>query len=821
MCPTPTAGRTVGAVGGRRIRVSRLRARSVAGHELALPSFAYAAGRDPLDARTLEAIALGVTTRKYCRALDPLPAGIRERAVAKSSVSRRFVALTRAHLTTWLAQPLDDHYIRIVFLDGLHFRDHVILIALGVDSQGQKHVLALREGTTENATVCKALLADLRERGLDLERPLLFVIDGGTELRKAIREACGAAAVVHRCHVRKRRNVLEHLPERMRPRVRRVLDEAYGSSDAALATRRLLQLAAGLEQTHPGAAASLREGLEETLTLQRLGVTGALYRTLRSTNAIENLNGLVGHFVRHVRRWRDGRMLVRWIAAGLREAGRSFRRVRGTGPLPKRSSQLDYYNIRRPGRAPRGRSCNSSSNIADREPRSHGRWPNVPNVDRTNVVNVDRVNEALAAGNLDVPGLFPRLESLRDAPAVFRIEMGLETLPAQPGVLLIRGARQYGKSTWLEASMRATVREHGAGTALFLDGDYLRDADHLSAEVSRLAAAYRADAPVRRLFVDEITAVADWERGLKRVLDRGELQRVLVVTTGSRATDLRRGSERLPGRKGKLARTSYLFPPISYAEFLRAGGSRLGPRRVGAYLLSGGSPVALGEMIRAGRLPEWAVDSVRDWVQGECARSGRSHRSLVAVMEQLHRHGGTALGQTKLARDAGLANNTVAAGWIEMLSDLLCVGTSAAWDAAKRVEVARKPAKYPFVNLLAAAVWSPDAPRAPEDFGRMQPERQAAWHEWAVAQELFRRAAIRGQADPERIPHWQGGGHEIDFVAAADAFIEVKRGQTSALDFAWFAKVFPKGRLTVVCATPFEGDRVRGVTLEAFLTGEA
>ena len=336
-------GSTRGEVtlGGRRILVPRLRARSVDGHELALPSFTYAAGRDPLDARTLEAIAIGVTTRQYCRALDPLPAGIRERAVSKSSVSRRFVALTSAQLATWLARPLADVDVRIVFIDGLHFREHVILLALGVDSQGQKHVLALHEGTTENATVCQALLTDLRARGLDLDRPMLVVIDGGGGLRKALRETCGATAVVHRCQVHKRRNVLEHLPESMRPRVRRVLAEAYELADAALAKRRLLQLAAGLDHTHPGAAASLREGLDETLTLQRLGVTGALYRTLRSTNAIENLNGLVGHFVHNVRRWRDGRMLVRWIAAGLQEVTRTFRRLRGHRDLATLICALD------------------------------------------------------------------------------------------------------------------------------------------------------------------------------------------------------------------------------------------------------------------------------------------------------------------------------------------------------------------------------------------------------------------------------------------------------------------------------------------------
>jgi len=340
-------GQTPGEVtlGGRRILVPRLRARSVDGHELALPSFTYAAHRDPLDARTLEAIAIGVTTRKYHRALDPLPAGRRERAVSKSSGSRRFVALTSVQLATWLARPLDKVTIRVRIIDGLHFREHVVLLALGVDSQGQKHVLALREGTTENATVCKALLTELRDRGLALDRPILFVIDGGSGLRKAIRESCGAAAIVQRCQVHKRRNVLEHLPETMRPRVRRVLDEAYGLADAARAKRRLLQLAAALEHTHPGAAASLREGLDETLTLQRLNITGALYRTLRSTNAIENLNGLVGHFVRHVRRWRNGRMLVRWIAAGVREATRSFRRLRGHRDLPALVRALDRVTV--------------------------------------------------------------------------------------------------------------------------------------------------------------------------------------------------------------------------------------------------------------------------------------------------------------------------------------------------------------------------------------------------------------------------------------------------------------------------------------------
>jgi transposase-like protein len=328
-------------VGGRRIALPRLRARSMAGQELPLPSFRYASAHDPLDAYTLDQIAIGVATRKYRRTLDPLPAGVAERAISKSAVSRRFVALTSTKLTTWLTAPLDGLDIRGLFIDGLHFRDHVILLVLGLDAQGVKHVRGLREGTTENATVCKGVLADLRQRGLDLDHPVLCIIDGGTGLRKAIRESCGDVALVHRGYVHKRRNVLEHLPEAMRPRVKKAIDEAYGLADAELAKRRLEQLAAGLHRTHPGAAASLREGLAETLTLQRLGISGAFYRTLRSTNAIENLNGLVGDFVRNVRRWRDGRMLVRWVAAGLDEARRSFRRVRGYTDIPKLIRVLD------------------------------------------------------------------------------------------------------------------------------------------------------------------------------------------------------------------------------------------------------------------------------------------------------------------------------------------------------------------------------------------------------------------------------------------------------------------------------------------------
>ena len=328
-------------LGGRRIAMQRLRARSMDGRELRLPSFGFAASRDPLDRRTLEAIAVGVSTRKYHRSLDPLPSEESERSVGRSSVSRRFVALSSRLLGEWMSRPLDRLDIRVVMIDGIFLRDHCILIALGVACDGAKHVLGLHEGSSENATVTKAMLSELIDRGLDAEQPILFVIDGGKGIRKAITELFGAAAVVQRCQVHKRRNVLDHLPESMQPNVRRAMQQAYDTPDADLARRQLERLARSLERDHPGAAASVREGLEETLTLQRLGISDALYRTLRSTNPIENLNGSVAHFTRNVRRWTDASMMLRWVGTALHDAHKQFRRLKGFRGVKQLVAALD------------------------------------------------------------------------------------------------------------------------------------------------------------------------------------------------------------------------------------------------------------------------------------------------------------------------------------------------------------------------------------------------------------------------------------------------------------------------------------------------
>jgi putative transposase len=234
----------------------------------------------------------------------------------------------------------------VVLIDGIVFHEHCILIALGIAADGTKHVLGLREGSTENATVANALLGDLISRGLPSDRALLFVIDGGKGIHRAIRDTFGDLALVHRCHVHKKRNVRRHLPERLQGSIVRVMNDAYARTSAPLAKRQLERLARSLDRTHPGAAASLREGLDETLTLQRLGIRGSLYRTLATTNPVENLNGSVSRFTRNVKRWRDGAMVVRWVATGVRGAEHRFRRVRGFRDMPRLVAALRKHQAR-------------------------------------------------------------------------------------------------------------------------------------------------------------------------------------------------------------------------------------------------------------------------------------------------------------------------------------------------------------------------------------------------------------------------------------------------------------------------------------------
>ena len=333
-------------LGGRRVAVSRPRARSVDGHELSLPSWREWSTRDPLTERAVEQMVLGVSTRRYARSLEPLAPTASVRGISKSAVSERFVYGTERKLAELMSRDLAKFSFTALFIDGVHFGEHVVLAAVGVDEHGDKHVLGLREGATENAAACKALLADLFERGLDTGHSLLVVIDGAKALHKAVVEVFGARALIQRCREHKKRNVSEALPERLRAAVRTAMNQAYATHDAKRARRLLDNLARRLEHQHPGAAASLREGLDQTLTVMGLELPNHLERVLSSTNLIENLFSRVREIGRRVRHWQSGTMVLRWSAAGVLEAERSFRKVAGYRAIPTLVAALRVHDAK-------------------------------------------------------------------------------------------------------------------------------------------------------------------------------------------------------------------------------------------------------------------------------------------------------------------------------------------------------------------------------------------------------------------------------------------------------------------------------------------
>jgi len=318
-------------LGGRRVPVERPRVRSAdRGGEVPLVTYAHFADRDPLTAVVFERMLAGVSTRRYRRTQEPVGSTLEQaaRSTSKSAVSRAFVERTRRALSELMSRRLDDLRLAVMMLDGLELKGRTNVVALGITTEGVKIPLGLWDGSTENATVATALLSDLVERGLDPEQGILFVIDGAKALRKAIRSVFGEAPV-QRCVRHKERNVLEHLPERERPAVKQRLRRAWALDDHPRALDQLRQLASELERSYPGAAGSLREGMEETLTLTRLGVTGSLKRTLESTNPCESMLEIVRHTQRNVKRWSSGEMALRWTAAGMLEAERQFRRIIG------------------------------------------------------------------------------------------------------------------------------------------------------------------------------------------------------------------------------------------------------------------------------------------------------------------------------------------------------------------------------------------------------------------------------------------------------------------------------------------------------------
>ena len=332
-------------LGGRRIAVRRPRVRAAdGGGEVALPSYELFSSSQLLSRMALERMLAGLSTRRYGHGLEPVGELVEAKAAStsRSAVSRRFVAATEHALAELMAADLSGLDLVALMVDGVHFADHTCVVALGIGVDGTKHPLALVEGSTENATLVRGLLVGLRERNLDVTRPILAVLDGAKALSRAVRDVFDKP-LIHRCQEHKIRNVRDRLPDKLRSLVQRRMREAYHAESALAAEAKLTALATELDKTHPGAAASLREGLQETLTVLRLDVPPTLARTLRSTNPIESLISICRNHSTNVKRWRDGQMALRWCAAGMVEAATQFRRVNGHLHLPKLRAALERH----------------------------------------------------------------------------------------------------------------------------------------------------------------------------------------------------------------------------------------------------------------------------------------------------------------------------------------------------------------------------------------------------------------------------------------------------------------------------------------------
>jgi len=341
-------------LGGRRVPVGRPRVQAADGSgELPVPAYELFSSTELLGRLAMEKMLAGLSTRRYPVGLEPVGEQVEQAAksTSKSAVSPRFVERTQTALTELLATDLSGVALVALMVDGVHFAGHLCVVALGIDAEGVKHPLTVVEGSTENTTLVRELLVGLRERGLDTTRPILAVLDGAKALAAGVREVFDRP-VIARCQLHKIRNVTDKLPEKMRSTVESRMRQAYTAGSELEAKAQLEALIRELDKTRPGAAASLREGLDETLTVLRLGVPPTLARTLRSTNAIESMIGICRNHARNVKRWRDGQMALRWCAAGMAEARGQFRRVNGHLHLAKLAAELERVTAETVGVTP-------------------------------------------------------------------------------------------------------------------------------------------------------------------------------------------------------------------------------------------------------------------------------------------------------------------------------------------------------------------------------------------------------------------------------------------------------------------------------------
>jgi putative transposase len=324
----------------RKVRIERPRLRrkdNGEDAEVEVPAYAAMKRPGPLADRMLEILMAGVSTRKYGAVIPEMADTV---GVSKSAVSRQTIEASERVLTDLMERRLDAWDLLVIYVDGIQFGAQHVLAAVGVDTDGEKHVLGVRQGASENTEVTRALLSDLVERGLDPARRRLFVIDGSKALRKAIDEVFGSAHPVQRCRNHKIRNVVGHLPKDQHAQVKSAMRAAW-KLEASDGQMKLEQLARWLERDQPSAAASLREGLSEMFTINRLGLPPRLKKCLGSTNVIDSTHSGVRKKTRRVTNWKNGAMALRWAAAAFVETEKSYRRIIGYDQLWILKAHLD------------------------------------------------------------------------------------------------------------------------------------------------------------------------------------------------------------------------------------------------------------------------------------------------------------------------------------------------------------------------------------------------------------------------------------------------------------------------------------------------
>jgi putative transposase len=312
----------------RKLRIEKPRLRKKgkgSGKEVAIPAYDAMVMNGRLGSRILEILMRGVSTRKYKEILPEMADTV---GVSKSQISREFITAGEKDLKQLCERQFGDIDILAIYIDGIQFGDCHVIVALGVDSGGFKHVLGLREGSSENSRVATDLLVDMVERGVKPDRLRLFVIDGSKALRCAIDAVYGPKNPVQRCRNHKIRNVLGYLPDDEKEQVKCAIKSAF-SMEADKGKQKLKQLAKWLEREYPSASGSLLEGIDEMFTINKLGLAKTLRRCLGSTNVIESPNSGIRSRTRRVKNWQDHGMVVRWVAASLLDMEQRFKRIMG------------------------------------------------------------------------------------------------------------------------------------------------------------------------------------------------------------------------------------------------------------------------------------------------------------------------------------------------------------------------------------------------------------------------------------------------------------------------------------------------------------